>query len=469
MTYPDGQSAQKPASQQPGGLRGLVRSLRHRNYRLFFGGQIVSLIGTWMQGATMGYLVYKLTGSKVLLGLLPFVSQLPTFVATPFAGVLADRFDRRKLLLFTQSTAMVLAAVLGLLTVTGAIQIWHMLVIGAIGGLVQALDVPTRQSFVVQMVEDRADLPNAIALNSMMVNGAKLVGPSVAGVLIWLLSDVLAPAIGVGHRFFGEGVCVLLNAASFVAVLACLLKMRVAPFVRPTDGRRMLASLAEGLHYAWRFVPIRAVLLLLATTSLVGIPYVTLIPVFSRDILHADGMDAMINGLLIAASGAGALVGAMHLASRRNVIGLGRLIALGPGLFGASLILFALSRNWVLSLLVLVPAGIGQMILIASCNTFIQTIVDDDKRGRVMSIYAMSFMGMSPFGALAVGWAASWLGAPLTVGLCGGACIVGSLVFRAWLPRHREILRPIYTRMGILPAQTPAALGAEESQEAPRP
>jgi MFS family permease len=414
----------------------MVRALRHRNYRLFFGGQSISLIGTWMTRIATSWLVYRLTGSAWLLGLVGFAGQIPSFLLAPFAGVLVDRWNRHRLLVVTQVLAMVQSAALAALALTGVINIRHILALSLFQGLINAFDMPGRQAFVVEMVESRADLANAIALNSSMVNAARLLGPSIAG-------GVIAAV--------GEGWCFALDAASYLAVIASLLLMRLVPrAARPEAAARgrVLPELREGLAYVGRSAPIRSILLLLATVSLVGMPYTVLMPIFASQILHG-GPHTL--GFLMAATGVGALGGAVYLASRETVLGLGRLIALMSALFGAGLIGFAYSRSLWLSLLLLLATGAGFMVQMAASNTILQTLVEDDKRGRLMSFYTMAFMGTAPFGSLFAGAVAHRIGAPATLALGGAGCLLAAAWFARLLPELRQSVRPIYVRMGILP------------------
>lgn len=414
-------------------LRLTLRALKSRNYRLFFAGQSVSLVGTWMQQVAMSWLVYRLTGSALLLGVVGFASQAPTFLLAPVAGVLADRWNRRRLLIATQTLAMVQAAVLATAVLTGAVQVWQIIALSVVLGCVNAFDIPIRQSFVVELVDRKEDLSNAIALNSSMVNGARLVGPSIAGVLVATV---------------GEGVCFILNAASYLAVIAAIAAMRVTPPRRHGARKHILHELHEGFTYAFGFPPIRAILFLLGAVSLMGMPYTVLLPVFAGEVLRGG---AHTFGFLMAAAGAGSLGSTLYLASRRSVVGLGRVIAVATALFGVGVAGFALSRALPLSLACLGLSGFGAMALVASGNTILQTIVDDDKRGRVMSLFTMSFMGMTPFGSLMAGSVAHWLGARDTLLLGAGACLVAGLHFSRQLPRLREMVRPIYRQMGIIP------------------
>jgi len=416
----------------PKGLQLIFRALHHRNYRLFFGGQGVSLIGTWMQQIAMSWLVYRMTQSAFLLGVIGFLGQIPAFLLSPFAGVLIDRWNRHRILVGTQSLAMIQAFILAFLTLTGTIAIWHIIILALSLGFVNAFDMPTRQAFVVEMVETGEDLGNAIALNSFLFNGARLLGPSIGGILISLL---------------GEGVCFLLNGISFIAVIAALLAMKMTKREIRSKSSHVLQGIKEGFTYAFGFPPIRSLLLLLGLVSLAAMPYTVLMPVFAKNILHG-GPHTL--GFLLGASGVGALVGAVYLASRKSVLGLGRLIVIALNIFGIGLIAFSVSRVLSLSLLLLAFTGFGMMVQMASTNTVLQTIVEEDKRGRVMSLYTMAFMGMVPFGSLLAGTLASKIGAPGTIMISGLACILGSILFARKLPALREMVRPIYIEKEIL-------------------
>jgi MFS family permease len=393
------------------------RALRHRNYRLFFFGQGVSLIGTWITRIATSWLVYRLTGSAVWLGIVVFAGQIPTFLIAPIAGVLVDRWDRWRVLLVAQTLAMLQSAALAVLTLTGVIDVPWILVLWAAQGVINAFDTPARQSLVVEMVESRDDLPNAIALNSTLVNGARLVGPSIAGMLI---------------AAFGEGWCFAVDAASYAAVIASLLAMRLVRRARVREPAHWRAELRDGFEYARRSPPIRALLLLLASVSLFGMPYTVLMPVFAARI-HGGGADVL--GILMGSVGLGAVLSALWLASRPGVQGLGGVLVTAGCVFGVGLVAFALSRWMWLSVPVLALTGGGMMVQMAASVTLLQTIVDEDKRGRVMSFHAMAFFGMAPFGGLASGALAEAIGAPATV-LAGG---VATLVAVAWfaprLPR----------------------------------
>ncbi len=420
------------AHEQPTGLRSIARSLRHRNFRLFFLGQSVSLIGTWMQRIAVGWLVYQLTHSALVLGLVQFAGQIPTFLVAPFAGVLADRWNRHRTLIATQAFAMIQAFVLAYLVLAGLVTVRDVVLLSIILGVVNAFDMPVRQAFMVEMIEDKDDLANAIALNSSMVNGARLLGPSIAGILVAVA---------------GEGICFLINAISFVAVIASLLWMTIVPKPLKTTNSRVWQELKEGFGYASRFEPIGATLLMLALVSLVGMPYTALMPIFAKDVLQG-GPDSL--GFLMGASGMGALVGALYLAARKTVLGLGKLIPISAAVFGLGLMAFAFSGVMVWSLGLMLVTGFGQMIQMASSNTLLQTLVDDDKRGRVMSFYTMAFFGMAPIGSLLAGALAGWIGAQWTVFIGGAACLVGASVFALRLPSLRKKIRPVYITMGII-------------------
>ena len=417
----------------PDFVKQTLRALHYRNYRLFFSGQSLSLIGTWMQQVALGWLVYRLTDSAFLLGLVGFSSQIPTFILASVAGVLADRYNKHKIIIATQTLAMLQASILAFLTLTGSIQIWQILLLSLFSGLINAFDMPTRQSFVIDMVEDRNDLPNAIALNSSMFNAARLVGPTIAGILIIVI---------------GEGFCFLVNAISYLTVIAALLMMKIEPMAIVQKKEKVLEGMKEGIKYAYNFKPIRALLLLIGLVSLTGMPYAVLMPVFARDILHGNSQTL---GFLFGAVGSGALIGAIYLASRKTVLGLGRWIAIAASIFSLGLLFFSFSRNIYLSVGLMLFTGFGMMIQMASTNTLLQTLVDDDKRGRVMSLYVMAFMGKAPFGSFMAGTLASIIGAPYTVLSSGVICLIGALLFYKNLPYLRKHIRPVYIQKGILP------------------
>jgi MFS family permease len=405
-------------------LPAALRAFRHRNYRLFFFGQLVSLSGTWMQSVAQSWLVYKLTGSPVLLGFVGFSGQIPVFLLASFGGAIADKYNRHRILIFTQTAAMVLAFVLAVLTLTNLIEVWHVFAIAALLGVANAFDIPTRQAFITDMV-GREDLINAIALNSSMFNGARIVGPAIAGILVG--------AVGEGWAFLG-------NAVSYIAVIAGLLLMTIKIEKRIEVKGSALQNIIEGFSYVGRTAPVRALLLLLGFVSLIGTPYAVLMPIFADQILNAGASGL---GILMGASGVGALAGAIALAMRKSIKGLGYWVAFASAGFGASLILFSLSATFWLSALMLVPVGFFMMIQMASSNTLVQSMVPDELRGRVMAVYSMMFMGMAPFGALTAGSIASHFGAPLTVRIGGSVCILGAIVFALRLPVLREEARQI--------------------------
>jgi len=421
------------SSQQTEGLRFLVRALRHRNYRLFFGGQSVSLIGTWMTRIATSWLVYRLTGSAMLLGLVGFAGQLPTFLLGPIAGVWVDRLDRHKVLVLTQVLAMLQSFALAVLALMGRITVWDILWLNAFQGVINAFDMPARQAFVVEMVTDRNDLSNAIALNSSMVNMARLVGPSIAGIIIAAV---------------GEGYCFLIDGFSYLAVIASLLLMHLAAVAPVRRGKNVFADLKEGWRYVTDFAPVRDVMLLLCVASLMGMPYMVLMPIFAGTILHG-GPHTL--GFLMGATGVGALTGAVLLAARKSVLGLGRVVPLAAAAFGAGLIAFAFSRWLWLSFILMFVVGLGMMQQMAGSNTILQTISPDDKRGRVMSYYTVSIVGMAPFGSLLSGWLAARIGAPFALAIGGACCLVGSGLFALRLRRIRELVHPIYVQLGIIP------------------
>ena len=417
------------------GRPSLLRALRHRNYRLFFAGQSLSLVGTWVTRIATGWLIYRLTGSSLLLGVVGFCGQIPTLFLAPVAGVFVDRWDRHRVLIATQVLSMLQSLALAVLALAGIITVAEVLVLQLFQGVINAFDTPARQAFVVSMIEDRADLGNAIALNSSMVNASRILGPSIGGVLIAAV---------------GEGWCFLLDAVSYLAVIASLRAMHVVPTAaagRPAT--RVWEELRTGFRYVSGFVPIRTVLLLLALVSMMGMPYTVLMPAVAVKLLHG-GPNTL--GWLMTASGVGALGGAVYLASRASVLGLGRAIAVATTVFGAGLVGFGLSRALWLSLLILPVIGAGFMVSLAATNTIVQTITEEHLRGRVMAFYAMAFLGTAPLGSLLAGVLAERLGEPMTIMLGGFACILGAAWFASRLPRVRELVRPIYLRQGIVVA-----------------
>jgi MFS family permease len=410
------------------------RALRHRNFRLFFAGQSVSLIGTWMTRIATAWLVYRLTKSALLLGTVSFAGQIPTFLLAPFAGVLVDRLNRRQVLVWTQTLAMVQSLALAFLTLTHRITIHDVLALSVFQGVINAFDMPGRQAFMVQMVENRADLSNAIAINSSMVNSARLIGPSLAGLVIAATS---------------EGWCFLIDGVSYIAVIASLLLMRLNVAEVKRTAASMFEQMREGWEYVSTFVPIRNILLLFALVSLMGMPYMVLMPLFAAQVLHG-GPHTL--GFLMGAAGVGALISALSLVVRKSVRGLIKMLPIAAALFGAGLILFGLSHVVWISLLLMTVVGFGMMQGLTASNTIIQTLVPEDKRGRVMSYYTAAFVGMAPFGSLLAGSLAHWIGAPHTVMLTGTCCILGAAWFQSRRKEIREVVRPIYIQMGIVKA-----------------
>lgn len=418
--------------------------MAHRNYRLFLVGQSVSLVGTWMQQTALAWLVYEMTNSPLLLGIVAFAGQIPTFFLAPIAGALSDQFSRRRTLLLTQAIAMTQAATLAVLMWTGHIEVWQIILLNFILGVTNAFDMPTRQAFLVDMVPDRNDLPNAIALNSSIVTGSRLVGPFGAGLML---------------AAFGAIPCFLFNAVSYVAVIGAYLMMRDLPQIRRTPGARLGAGIVEGFRYAFGSPPICTLLLLLAMVSMMGMPMSVLLPAVASEVLHG-GPDLF--GLLTGATGVGALAAAIYLASRRTVLGLARRMALAGTLYGVSMITFAFSRSVPLSLGLLIITGFTMMMQMAGGNTLLQTIVDEDKRGRVMSLYTMAIMGTAPIGSLVAGAIANHFGTTVAISISGSCCLAGSIGFAWMLPRLRKHIAPIYRRKGVLPE---VAEGLESSSE----
>jgi MFS family permease len=408
------------------------RALRHRNFKLFFTGQSISLIGTWMTRVATSWLVYRLTGSALLLGLVGFAGQIPTFLLAPFAGVLVDRLNRRNMLVWTQALAGLQSLALAGLTLAKIITVHEIIWLSVLQGLINAFDMPGRQAFLIQMVEDKQDLGNAIALNSSMVNVARLVGPALAGLVIAAV---------------GEGYCFLTDGISYLAVIASLLMMRVNLALAGRAAASMLEQLKEGWKYVRGFPPIRTILLLFALISLMGMPFMVLMPIFASNVLHGGSHTL---GFLLGASGVGALISAISLALRKTVRGLTTMIQISAALFGVGLICFGFCRILPLSMLLMVVVGFGMMQGLAASNTVIQTLVPEDKRGRVMSYYTMAFVGMAPFGSLLAGGLAHRFGAPHAVMITGAFCLAGSLWFTTQLKSIRKIMRPIYVEMGII-------------------
>lgn len=414
----------------------LLRALRHRDYRIFMGGQLISLIGTWMQTVAESWLVYRLTGSALLLGVAGFANRIPIFLLSPIGGAVADRYSRHRIVIATQVASMVLAAALAFLTLTHLVRIWHLMVIAALLGVVNAFDIPGRQSFVVELVA-REDLQNAIALNSSMFNGARVVGPAIAGVLV----------AGVG-----EGWCFFANAVSYIAVIIGLLIMRVPPTPAAARPASAVAHVMEGFQFVSRSRPIMALLLLLGLISLMGTPYSVLMPIIADQTFHSGARGL---GILMGASGVGALVGALSLASRVGLHGYGRTIAFAAIGFGVSLIAFSAARSLWLGVAFLLPVGFAMMTQMAASNTLIQSMIPNQLRGRVMAVYSMMFMGMAPIGALLAGSLAGWLGATTTVAAGGAFCLIGGLLFLQRLPHLRGEARQLILAQQVVPAPEP--------------
>lgn len=414
-------------------LKNIFRALRNPNYRLFFFGQGISLVGSWMQQIALAWLVYRLTGSAFLLGLVGFISQAPAFFTSPFAGILADRYPHQKALIITQTCLLLQAGLLAFLVLTNRVTVNHIIVLSIFFGLVAGFDIPFRQAFTIEMVDNKEDLGNAIALNSSIFNAARLIGPTVAGILI---------------ASVGEGVCFLINAVSSVPVIISFFLMKIPKREVKKGPIKLSRELKEGFMYVLYFPPLRHILFLLGLVSFLGTPYQILMPVFAKDIFHGGPKTL---SLLVAAAGAGALIGAVYLASRKTVIGLSKIIAISSGLFGFGLVIFSVSNILWFSLAIVVVCGFFMMVHMASSNTILQTIAEEDKRGRVMSFYAMAFMGTVPFGSLLAGILASKIGAPQTLFIAGLCCAAGSLGFFKQLEKVRSMIRPIYIKKGIIP------------------
>lgn len=432
-------------------LRHGLRALRHRNFQLFLGGQFVSLIGTWMQSVALGWLLYRLTHSEFLVGLAGFLTQVPSLVLSPLAGVWVDRWNRHRMVIGTQVLSMVQALGLAALVLTHHEAVAPILALNVLLGVANAVDVPARQSFVIEMVAGGEDLPNAIALNSSVFNLARMVGPALAGPLI---------------RVLGEGHVFLLNGVSYLAVIAALLAIRVPERPHHAEpGREVLAHMREGLGYAMGFAPIRAVLVLLAMVSLLGTPNTVLLPFLAGDVLKGD---ERTYSYLVGAIGVGALAGAVYMASRRTVLGLGKVIVVAVSLFSASLLALSLCRTRWLAVPVLALTGFGMMVHMASSNTIVQTLVDPDKRGRVMSLYTVAFMGTAPLGSLLLGAAAGRIGVPWTLASSGVVCLGAAAWFSRRLPEIRRVARPIYARMGVLPEVAQGLQAGDQAEAAQR-
>ena len=410
-----------------------LRAFRHRNFRLFYAGQAISLIGTWIQQIALSWLIYRTTGSGFLLGLATFCSQIPMLLFLPLAGLFSDRYDRRKLMIVAYFLAMIQAVTLGMLTLAGTIQIWQILVLGFLYGTIMAFETPARQSLISQMVSDRDDLPNAIALNSVLMNGGRLVGPSIAGVLL---------------VFISEGWCFLINAVSFVAIIGSVSMIRLAPQPRAGTSSSLRNELAVAARYAWDARPIRLFLALVALISLTASPYTVLMPIFARDVF---GGDAHTLGFLVGSAGLGAVIGTAFLTTRPDVFGLSKLVPHTSAAAGVALMLVGVSQVYWLSLMFMACLGFGIIVTAASVNMMLQTLVDEDKRGRIISFYAMAFLGMAPVGGLIAGSLAGQVGAPVTAMINGACCLLGTLVLMRSLPAVRVDLRRAQDRFAVKP------------------
>lgn len=410
----------------------VFRTLSYRNYRLFFIGNGLSMIGNWMQQIAISWLVYRLTGSSLLLGIVAFAGLFPGFILMPLAGVLTDRWNRRHILLVSQILATLQALALTFLVMTNMINVWNILLLSVFFGFISAFDIPARQSFVVDLIGKREDLGSAIALNSAMFNCARLIGPSLAGVTIAVV---------------GEGICFFLNALTYSAFIATIILVKVEHSPNTGGDTDIFSVFKAGFKYAFGFLPVRALLLLLGLVGLMGMPYAVLLPVFAKDIFHG-GPHTL--GFLMAAAGVGGVTAALYLASRTTVLGMGRLVPISACIFGLGLMLFSISRIFWISFCLLIPVGFGMMVHLALTNTILQTVVEDGMRGRVMSFFAMAFMGTVPFGSLMAGWLADSIGVTWTLMIGGLCCVLASLAYTRQLPLIREMVRPVYVKMGII-------------------
>ncbi len=409
------------------------RALRSRNFQLFFAGQGISVIGTWMTRLATSWLVYRLTNSALLLGVVSFAGQIVSFLLGPFAGVWVERLNRRKLLVWIQAAAAAQSLALAALTLTHRINLWEIIALATVQGVINAFDMPARQSFLVQMVDDRNDLSNAIAMSSALNSGARLIGPAIAGMVI---------------AIYSEGICFLIDGVSYLAVIASLLVMRIQREAAVRHTRTMIEQMRDGWDYIRSFEPVRTTLMLFALISLMGYPFAVLLPVFAAQVLHGG---AHTLGWLSAATGVGTLVSALSLAARKSVLGLTRVIQTGTLVLGVALLFFGLSHSLPLSLVMMGFAGFGLMQVASAANMIIQSLVSEDMRARTMSYYTMAFFGAAPFGSLMAGALAHWMGAPLTVMLTGACCLAATLWYTFRLPRMNAIMRPIYRKTGQFP------------------
>jgi MFS family permease len=410
----------------------ILRGFQHRNFRLFFIGQTLSMTGTWMQNIAISWLMYRLTNSAFMLGLTGFALQIPMLLVSPFAGVWVDRFNRRRLLLLTQTLALAPALLLAALTGAGMIQAWHIIALSLFLGIVNAFDNPGRGAFLLEMVGDKKHLPNAIALNSMIMHSARFVGPSIAGVVL---------------AYAGEAICFMLNALSYLAVIAALAMMRVTPAAAPAHHAHWFEGLKQGFGYAFGFLPSRRLLLLVAAVSLTTFPVQQLMPIFAKEVF---GGDARTLGLLISASALGALCGTIYLANRISLAGLSRVIIAASFCAGIGVALFSQSRLLPLSLALMLPIGFGLFATAVTTNTILQSIADEDKRGRVVSIYGMCFLGMAPVGNFIAGSVASHIGAPAALLINGLVCTLAACLFALKIRSWRDAIRPVYQRLGVV-------------------
>ncbi|HOP62668.1 MAG TPA: MFS transporter [Spirochaetota bacterium] len=403
------------------------RSLKSRNYRLFFTGQGISLIGTWMQSIALNWLLFRLTGSPFMLGISTFAGQIPVFLLAPVSGVIGDRFNRRKILLAVQCASMVQASVLAVITLTGIVQPWHLIFLTFLLGVINAFELPIRQALVFDLLDDKEDLPNAIALNSSLFNGSRLIGPAVAGAIVAMA---------------GEGICFLINAVSYIASISAFVLMKIKVSERIKTGRRVFADMKEGFRYAAESTPVKELLILIALISFFALTFPVLLPVFASQVLHGD---SHMFGFLVSSAGAGAFIATLYLASRNSIKGLGRIVNIALYTLSCGFIVFSFSTIPYLSMAALFFVGFTSIVIIASCNTILQTVVDESKRGRVMSLYVMAFTGTAPAGGLIVGSVSEIAGAPLTVGICGVCCFMISMLFSFMLPRVMKSAHPLLT------------------------
>jgi MFS family permease len=444
----DSTAASPEAAAQASRWSVMFRALQHRNFQLFFSGQLISLIGTWMDTVAEAWLVYRLTGSSLLLGTVAFAGQIPVFLLAPVGGMVADRLNRRDVVVATQTTSMIFAGILAALTISGRVKVWEVVVLAALMGVVNAFDIPARQAFLVEMV-GREDLMNAIALNSSMFNGARVIGPAIAGILV---------------ASIGEGWCFFANSVSYIAVIAGLLMMKIDRRAPQEAMASALEHIAEGFRFVQQTKPIFALMLLLGLVSLVAMPYSVLMPVFAAKILHGN---ARTLGVLMGATGVGALTGALILASRTGLKGLSKWVAFSCMGFGAALILFSFSRWYFVSIAFLVPVGLFMMVQMASSNTLIQAMVPDRLRGRTMAVYSMMFMGMAPLGSLLAGELGARIGAQWTVALGGAGAVIGGAVFLRQLPKLRVEARQLIVAQALAGGEPPASMTARTVQPEP--